>query len=289
VLDPVTSAPLPTFQNQTLGNRNLKPEKADTTGIGIVFQPTFLTGFSASVDYYDIDVAGAVASVGAQETLNRCILLGQQNMCDNISRDGNGVITMVTSLPINLNNLRQKGIDIEASYSMDLGSIVSALRGNVELRALGTHVITSRRDDGVNPVQDFAGDNSGQGPLNWRWMFSGTYALDKFTAVWTGRSLSSGEYNPNYIECRANCPVSIPSAQTIDYNHIDGRFYHDLSLSYAFDTPGGTTAQVYLNVVNLLDEQPPPVASAQYWYMPTNPQLYDTIGRAYYAGVRFKL
>jgi iron complex outermembrane receptor protein len=289
VLDPVTSAPLPTFQNQTLGNPDLKPEKADTTGIGIVFQPSFLTGFSASVDYYDIDVAGAVASVGAQETLNRCILLGQQSMCDNVTRDGSGVITMVTSLPINLNNLRQKGVDIEASYAMDLGSLVSALHGNLELRALGTHVITSRRDDGVNPVQDFAGDNSGQGPLNWRWLFSGTYELDQFTAVWTGRSLSSGEYNPNYIECQSNCPASVPSAQTIDYNHIDGRFYHDLSLSYAFETPGGTSAQVYLNVVNALDEQPPPVASAQYWYMPTNPQLYDTIGRTYYAGVRFKL
>jgi hypothetical protein len=31
------------------------------------------------------------------------------------------------------------------------------------------------------------------------------------------------------------------------------------------------------------------VASAQYWYMPTNPQLYDTIGRAYFAGFRVKI
>ena len=107
--------------------------------------------------------------------------------------------------------------------------------------------------------------------------------------AWTGRSLSSGEYNPNYIQCSENCPVSIPSAQTIDYNHIDGAFYHDLSVSYEFDFTGGTNAQVYLNVVNALDEQPPPIASAQYWYMPTNPQLYDTIGRTYYAGVRFRM
>jgi len=289
VLDPSTGAPLPTFQNQTIGNPNLQPEEADTTGIGIVFQPSFLSGFSASVDYYDIDVAGAVASVGAQETLNRCILLGQQDMCANVARDGNGVITMVTSLPINLNVLRQKGVDIETSYRANLGSMVAAWRGDLELRALGTHVITSRRDDGVNPVQDFAGDNSGQGPLNWRWLFSATYTLDALTVAWTGRSLSSGEYNPNYIQCTANCPVSVPSAQTIDYNHIDGRFYHDMSVSYEFSFAGSSSAQLYLNVVNVLDEQPPPVASAQYWYMPTNPQLYDTIGRTYYAGVRFRL
>lgn len=289
VLDPLTGAPLPTFQNQTVGNRALQPEEADTTGIGVVFQPRFLSGFSASVDYYDIDVAGAVASVGAQETLNRCILLSQQNMCDNIIRDSNGVITMVTSLPINLNNLRQKGVDIEATYRTDLGSLVSALSGDLELRALGTHVITSSRDDGVNPVQDFAGDNSGTGPLNWRWLFTATYQLNAFTAVWTGRSMSAGEYNPNYVQCTSNCPPSTPSAQTIDYNYIPSRFYHDLSLSYDFETAGGTSAQVYVNVVNLLDTQPPAIASAQYWYMPTNPQLYDTIGRTFYAGVRFKL
>jgi outer membrane receptor protein involved in Fe transport len=289
VLDPLTGAALPTFQNQTIGNPNLKPEKADTTGIGIVFQPRFLTGFSASVDYYDIDVAGAVDSVGAQDTLNRCVLLQQQNMCDNITRDGNGVITMVTSLPVNLNNLRQKGVDIEASYRTDLGSIMSALSGDLELRALGTHVITSRRDDGVNPVQDFAGDNADTGPLNWRWLFTATYQLDAFTAVWTGRSMSAGEYNPTYVQCSANCPASTPSAQTIDYNYIPSRFYHDLSFSYDFETAGGTSAQVYLNVINVLDQQPPLIASAQYWYMPTNPQLYDTIGRSFYAGVRFKL
>lgn len=289
VLDPLTGAPLPTFQNQTIGNADLQPEEADTTGIGIVFQPSFFSGFSASVDYYDIDVAGAVASVGAQETLNRCLQLGQQNMCDNITRDSNGVITMVTSLPINLSNLRQKGVDIEASYTSDLGSFVSAWRGNLELRALGTHVITSSRDDGVNPVQDFAGDNSGQGPLNWRWLFSATYSLDALTVGWTGRSLSAGEYNPNFIQCTENCPVSTPSQQTIDYNYIAGRFYHDLSISYDFEFAGGTGAQIYLNLVNALDEQPPPVASLQYWYMPTNPQLYDTIGRTYYAGVRFKM
>jgi outer membrane receptor protein involved in Fe transport len=289
VLDPFNNnAPLPTFQNQTVGNPNLLPEEADTTGIGLVYQPSFLSGFSASLDFYDIDIEGAVASVGAQETLNRCFL-GQQSLCDNITRDGSGQITYITSLPVNLNNLRQRGLDIETSYLTPLDALVSGWRGDLTLRALGTHVIHYQRDDGVNPVQDFAGDNSGQGPLNWRWMFSASYALDALTVSWTGRSLSSGEYHPNYVQCTANCPVSIPSAQTIDYNHIDGRFYHDLSLSYDLEIGGGSSAQVYLNVVNVLDEQPPPVASAQYWYMPTNPQLYDTIGRAYFAGFRVKI
>ncbi len=188
---------LPTFQNQTVGNPNLKPEEADTTGIGIVFQPSFLTGFSTSVDYYDIDVAGAVSSVGAQETLNRCILLGQQSMCDNITRDGNEVVTMVTSLPINLNNLRQKGVDIEASYAMDLGSLdVSVARQSRAARAGHScdHFATRRwRESRAGLRRRQLRSRAAELALA---VLGHVLAGRSSTAVWTGRSLSSGEYNP---------------------------------------------------------------------------------------------
>ena len=34
---------------------------------------------------------------------------------------------------------------------------------------------------------------------------------------------------------------------------------------------------------------PPQVAQTSYWYMPTNPFFYDTLGRTFYAGIRFKM
>jgi iron complex outermembrane receptor protein len=280
VVDPATNTTVPTFLNNTVGNPELTPEKADTTGIGVVYRPSYLQGFSVAVDYYDIDVQDAILTVGTQETLDRCYA-GQQFYCDQVARDGNGQITFITSLPFNFANLNQRGVDIETSY------ITPLWKGNVTLRALGTHVIQSRRDDGFNPVQDFAGDNSDQGPLNWRWLFQAEYSLDPVTVSWTGRYMSSGEYAPRYIECTANCPRSTASATTIDYNEIPSRFYHDLSLSYEIAV-AGTESQLYLNVANVLDQQPPLIANANPSLMSTNPVLYDTIGRAYYAGIRFK-
>jgi len=280
VIDPATNLTLPTFLNNTVGNPDLKPEEADTTGIGLVYRPSYFRGFSIAVDYYDIDVKGAILTVGTQETLDRC-QAGQQFYCSQVTRDGSGQITFVTALPFNFANLNQRGVDIETSYFTDLGP------GNLTLRALGTHVIHSRRDDGFNPVQDFAGDNSEVGPLNWRWLFQAEYSLEPVTVSWTGRYMSSGEYSPRYIQCAANCPRSTASAATIDYNHIDSRFYHDLSLSYELSV-AGIESQLYLNIANVLDEQPPLVASANPSLMSTNPQLYDTIGRAYYGGVRFR-
>lgn len=88
---------------------------------------------------------------------------------------------------------------------------------------------------------------------------------------------------PRYIECASGCPRST----TIDDNSIDSRFYHDLSFSDKLAL-SGTESQLYLNVANVLDEQPPWIASANPSLMSTNPRLYDTIGRAYYGGIRFK-
>jgi outer membrane receptor protein involved in Fe transport len=288
VVNVLTGETLPTFLNNTIGNPELTPEKADTTGFGVVYRPSYLEGFTVAVDYYDIDVNDAILTVGTQETLDRCLQAQQQFYCDNISYGGpNGSIDFITSLPFNFANLHQRGLDIEASYIKPLDQIVSSWRGDLTLRALGTHVEFSERDDGYNPVQDFAGDNSDVGPLNWRWLFQAEYSLAAFTASWTGRFMSSGHYAPRYIQCTSDCPRSTATATTIDYNYIESRFYHDLSLSYEL-TVAGTESQLYLNVANVLDEQPPLIASANPSLMSTNPQLYDTIGRAYYGGVRFK-
>ena len=46
------------------GNPNLVPEKADTTGLGVVLQPQFFPGFQASFDYYNIDIDGTIDTAG---------------------------------------------------------------------------------------------------------------------------------------------------------------------------------------------------------------------------------
>jgi hypothetical protein len=289
VLDPFNNnAPLPTFLGCTVGNLDLLPEEADTTGLGVVYQPSYLSGFSVAVDLYDIDIDGAVDTVGTQEIMNRCFL-GQQLYCDRLTRDGAGQITVITQMPSNLANLHQRGVDIEASYTTALDAMVSSWRGDVNLRALGTHVAYSKRDDGLNPVTDSAGDNSGSGPLNWRWLFSAEYSLDPISVTWTGRSLSAGDYGPTYVQCAENCPASTPYAQTIDSNSIPSKFYHDLSISYNFEAAGGSGGQVYLNIANLMDEEPPSVASTNYAISGANPVLYDTLGRSFFVGVRLKL
>ena len=45
------------------GNLSLKPEVGRTTAVGVVFQPSFLPGFSMSVDYYDLKITNAISTI----------------------------------------------------------------------------------------------------------------------------------------------------------------------------------------------------------------------------------
>ncbi len=304
LLDPFRPGATPvSYLNSTSGNPLLLPEKADTTSLGIVYQPSWFEGFSASVDYYNINIKGAIDSIGGTELLDRCFL-GQQSFCAAITRlpfdpvrDAGytvGPITLIDSQPFNLTALHQQGWDIEASYTTGLDRFNDSLAGDLTLRAIGTHIVYSNRDDGRNPVVDVAGTNNSQGPLNWRWLFNANYALDKFTVAWTGRFMSAGRYGNSttqYVQCSpGSCPVSTVAFPTLDNNHIDSRFYHDLALTYRFyEMEDGGSIQGYLNISNLMNKEPPLVGSTNYWYMTVNPIMYDTIGRKFFGGIRFKM
>jgi iron complex outermembrane recepter protein len=303
LIDPFRGNEVISFLNSTVGNPRLEPEKADTTSAGIVYQPSWFEGFSASADFYDINIKGAVATVGGQELVDRCFT-GETILCPAIIRDPAnpadprfptiGTIRIVQSAPFNLAALHQRGWDFEASYTTSLDRFVETWQGDLAFRAIGTHIQFSRRNDGRNPVTDAAGTGSGQGPLDWRWLFSANYSLDPVSITWTGRFMGSGRYGSDiqqYIQCNpGSCPRSQNALPTIDYNHIDSRFYHDLSITYdVMEIGDGGNLQTYLNISNLFHQKPPIVANAAYWYMTVNPQMYDTVGRRFYAGVRFRM
>ena len=53
----------------------LRPETAKTTNVGVVFTPTFLPGFSATIDYTGhIKITGLIQSFGASTIQANCLL-----------------------------------------------------------------------------------------------------------------------------------------------------------------------------------------------------------------------
>ncbi len=295
VSDPFNNDENVQYQGLSVGNPELQPEKADTLGVGVVLQPRFLSGFTASVDYYDVEIHDAIGNVGAQRIVDNCFA-GIQAYCSAIIR-GTGVggasqITQIRLSPFNLVEMRARGLDLEASYSFGLERLAASWKGDLNLRLLATHYLENYQDNGVNPPIDSVGSNSGNGPPDWLYRATLTYRYDPLTVTLTGRGISSGTYLNNYIGCTADCPVSTANNPTINDNSLPGAFYMDASVSYKFNW-NDIGLETFFSVQNLADKDPAMVpagpAGLSYASPPTNPALYDVLGRMFRLGVRMRM
>ena len=136
----VDKCPASQCTNLTTGNPHLGPETADTYTIGFVITPTFFRGFTASVDYFNIDVQNLIGSIGASSVVNQCMAqAGTPNgdfFCSMIHRDpvtnvifGGNIIqnlgnlnTMfgngsVNNFNTNTGFVKTSGLDIDAAYN----------------------------------------------------------------------------------------------------------------------------------------------------------------------------
>jgi outer membrane receptor protein involved in Fe transport len=279
-----------TILNQAVGNTNLKPETSQTTELGVVYQPSFLPGFSASLDYFRVAIKGQIAALNAQQIVDACQQQGNTAQCGNIllnSPTPNTNFVRVQSF--NLASVVTDGFDMEASYQYDLADF--DIPGSLTLRGLATRTMKFITNPGIpnGVILHTAGNNTGNIPL-WKTYFMQSYDNDQWSFQLIERWFSDGVFNKNFIQCAAgSCPVSTAQNPTIDYNRMQGAFYLDIGGSY--NISDSTTA--YFKIDNITNFAPVPnPTGANGTPAPNsngiNPALYDTIGRMYRIGVRLK-
>lgn len=116
------------------GNPNLKPETADTTTLGLVFTPTFLPSFNATLDYYDIKIKNVIGTYGANLIISSCLNSANPLFCSLVNRAPNtgtassgslwlGTLGFVTDGTLNLGQFQQQGVDLEMNYRLDAGVV----------------------------------------------------------------------------------------------------------------------------------------------------------------------
>ncbi len=262
----------------TDGNTALNPEKADTLGLGLVFKPSFVPGFSMSVDYYNIRLSDAIATLGVNEIVSRC-LAGETTLCGFISViSGTTTIQTIRRSPVNVASQRARGIDFDASYRIPVGDLFGEGEGQIVLRFLASHVLNySLTNAGV--TNEAAGENGGPFanppvPL-WRTYSTLGYDSERVSLNLTMRTISGGVYD-----------VSLANALSPAFNHIDGATYFDLGGSVTLFGTGRDKTELFFKVDNLFDLDPPLVAGNASSTPPYNPTLYDGIGRSFRVGVR---
>ncbi len=274
----------------------LTPEKADTTGIGVVVQPAFLPGFGASVDFFNIDIKDAIVTLGSQNYVDRCFA-GETALCGYIERDATGLIVGVQVLPANVLSQTARGIDLETSYRFELSDISEELSGGITLRALATKYLKLETIDGAFSVDgagvlaDGAGGFASTGGMfapDIKYLVSLGYAGEAFSSTFTARGWNAGVYNNSVIECTSGCPASTVAVPTIGFeNKVPAVVYFDLALNYKFMDGA---IETFFVTENLFNKQPPVVGApaGNSFYSGSGNKQYDLVGRSFRLGTRFK-
>ena len=263
------------------GNPDLKPEKADTLTAGAILQPSFLPHFSASVDYYDIKINDAIATLGAPTLAQGCFA-GNQLYCQSITFNPDGSIAFVTNTRLNLAQAATRGVDFELNYSQP-----QLFGGRLTAKLLATRVLRLTFTTPAG-VQDRLGQVSN---------FNRTPGVPK----WVGDAFLDYDRGPMHVGLQARFvgPGVFSTilhegtgTNSVNRNSVPAFLYLNPSASYRFKLRGGRSVELFTAVNNLLDTDPPMIPSGAAGGInesSTNGQFYDVVGRFFRFGARFTI
>jgi len=272
------------------GNPGLQPEVSTTKAVGVVFKPHFLPNFSASVDYFQIGIAGDIATVGGGVILQQCLTGGGSLYCDLIHRNATGSLWnsetgYVTDTTINVGSSSTKGFDVKANYRQPLdrfGSLAFALEGTRTLQLITQPLTGGPSYDCVG----YEGQTCGAGQPKWRHVMNTTWSTPwsglEFVARWRFISaVKSDTSSPNPI---LNKGLAVPPL-----SDIPTFSYLDLSASVSF----AKMFKLTLGANNILDKDPPLITGSDCAAVSGTPGVacngntwpgsYDSLGRYLYA------
>lgn len=127
-----------TSRGSLSGNPTLQNETAKAFTVGAILAPRFLPGFTATVDWVDIRLSGAIESLDATQVLEGCFDGANYPgaLCSNITRDPTGQVTFVETGYANAASRKLRALVAEVGYRTDLpflgGNSAIDLRANYQ-------------------------------------------------------------------------------------------------------------------------------------------------------------
>jgi iron complex outermembrane recepter protein len=272
----------------TGGNVNLKPETGDTTSAGFVFSPTWLPRFSVSVDGYYIKVTNAITTSSGYSPAaqNVCYASGGTSPYCSLQTRALGSYTNTSpanfvtawySTTVNISSEKTYGLDLEANYG------ATVLNNPLRLRTLMTwqpHIIIAT--PGLDTVDQggsgYNANNLFPAPAI-RATITTDYQVSNFNIAVLEQVRSKIRWTNDPAFVFSNAPIP-PAAYTA------------LTLTYQLSQQNWGGGEVFLNIQNLFNTQPTPLAGSQ---ANANVGTFggfalgdDPIGRYFTLGVRFR-
>jgi hypothetical protein len=259
------------------GNPNLKPEEADTFVFGFVYQPRNATGVSFSADYYDIDLSQTIGSLGTQRIVDDCRDDGLASACALIDFDPvTDIITRVSNVLVNIDDASVRGADYEFTFRTEPNLFGGGAAENLSIRFLAGYLA----ENSTTPLGGTSLDVAGATSLpELTTTATINYGIGPWSAYLQHRWIDETKVNASWVE-----------GIDVDNNTIESINYTNLGLTYAGGDSGDVGWEVFANIINAFDEDPPIVATGVGRSIPGSTGLNQhrtvALGRRYVVGVR---
>ena len=274
------------------GNRSLRPEEADTYSLGVSLSPERFDGFTASIDYWNVQIDDEVGTLPAGVILNGCPVTGDAVFCSQLSRqpstftlDGASVLGggYIVQTSQNIASSETSGIDIQAAYRLDFerrGSLAFALAGSYML----TNDATPYPGAHTYDCTGLFGLTCQTVNPEWRHVFRTTWATASgVSATLTWRYISEVKEDNNDPDPTLN---QSSFAGFDSFNAVIGsESYFDLAASYSLKK-----IELRAGINNITDKSPPFLGSEVVGGgSPNTYSTYDMFGRQVFLAANVRL
>jgi iron complex outermembrane recepter protein len=270
------------------GNPDLKPEIGHTTTAGVIWQPDYVPGFSASVDYFQIRIDNQITTIDATTIDQECEGSGGTGpTCAFIARPLPYSNTTAANFPLTINSVPfneaeayMHGTDFEMNYRMPLSRFLPSSDARIDWRLLGTWT----------PVYETQATAT-SAPIQVAGTLSYPSALAPVPKMKANAIASFTDHAFGFVlQARYIGHMDQSDTPTVVYtnNAVPAVTYWDATASYDFEVAGGKL-QWMLSVQNIFNKEAPLIPNGQPGQQyPTNQGLYDVIGTYFTTGVKFK-
>jgi iron complex outermembrane receptor protein len=259
------------------GNPLLKPEISNTLTYGAVVTPTFLPNFNFSVDAYAINISSAISTPTVEQEVQFCNQ-GVASNCAFFVYDNTDSVTLAYRKPFNFARYKVDGVDFEASYRFSMSDIWLDIDGSVALRTLAGFIDHDQNSTAGVATIDRAGDvgPNGYHSPKWRSTWQAQFDTGPYEAFFQVRWVGAGKWDSTLVQ-----------GVDIDNNAVPAAVYVDTNFRYNFESWGGDWS-AFLGINNLFNITPPLDPSTGNNPYRTQAELYDTVGRLFRVGFKFK-
>jgi hypothetical protein len=261
---------------------DLQPEQGKSFDWGVVYDPSWLPGFSASLDYWRLYLNDNIVTVGAQTVLDACYQNNGSPFCPFINRFADGQVNYIAQPTVNLGRLDAKGWDLALRYKMP-----DTAWGNWQFGFDGTYIAQWDNDvdttTGVDAVKHIAGTyNKDYG--NYSRIRARAFAnwdLGDWSAGYRARYVGPFQVGNDDIRQGTSADAACAADPQFCYEvHYPSYIIHSLNVGYALPS---INSRIEVGVDNFTDKQPPFLYQNNVLNANTDPSTFDTIGRYYWA------